>query len=69
MAKDMSDPMSWLRIGAFLTPRGEFSIVIAGLALTASFATDLQPIVLTYVLITALSGSLLLKTFRSRLDA
>ncbi|MFM1905755.1 MAG: hypothetical protein RIT32_551, partial [Actinomycetota bacterium] len=54
---------------AFLTPRGEFSIVIAGLALTASFATDLQPIVLTYVLITALSGSLLLKTFRSRLDA
>ncbi|MFZ9283208.1 MAG: cation:proton antiporter [Candidatus Nanopelagicales bacterium] len=69
MAKDMSDPMGWLRIGAFLTPRGEFSIVIAGLALTASFATDLQPIVLTYVLITALSGSLLLKTFRSRLDA
>lgn len=69
MAKGMSDPMSWLRIGAFLTPRGEFSIVIAGLALTASFATDLQPIVLTYVLITALSGSLLLKTFRSRLDA
>lgn len=69
MAQDMSDPMSWLRIGAFLTPRGEFSIVIAGLALTASFATDLQPIVLTYVLITALSGSLLLKTFRSRLDA
>jgi CPA2 family monovalent cation:H+ antiporter-2 len=69
MAKDMSDPMSWLRIGAFLTPRGEFSIVIAGLALNAPFATDLLPIVLTYVLITALTGSLLLKTFRSRLDA
>ncbi|MBM3690681.1 MAG: cation:proton antiporter [Actinobacteria bacterium] len=69
MAKDMSDPMSWLRIGAFLTPRGEFSIVIAGLALSAPFATDLLPIVLTYVLITALTGSLLLKTFHSRLDA
>lgn len=69
MAKGMSDPMSWLRIGAFLTPRGEFSIVIAGLALNAPFATDLLPIVMTYVLITALTGSLLLKAFRSKLDA
>lgn len=69
IAKDMSDPMSWLRIGAFLTPRGEFSIVIAGLALGASFATDLLPIVMTYVLLTALAGSLLLKFFGSKLDA
>jgi len=69
VAKDMSDPMSWLRIGAFLTPRGEFSIVIAGLALGASFAKDLIPIVMTYVLLTALTGSLLLKFFRSKLDA
>lgn len=69
IAKDMSDPMSWLRIGAFLTPRGEFSIVIAGLALGASFGGDLLPIVMTYVLITALTGSILLKIFRSKLDA
>ena len=69
MAVGMSDPMSWLRIGAFLTPRGEFSIVIAGLALSASFADQLLPIVMTYVLITALTGSIMIKLFRSKLDA
>ncbi len=69
MAAGMSDPMSWLRIGAFLTPRGEFSIVIAGLALSASFADQLLPIVMTYVLITALTGSIMIKLFRSKLDA
>jgi CPA2 family monovalent cation:H+ antiporter-2 len=68
IGKDMNDPMSWLRIGAFLTPRGEFSIVIAGLALSATFADQLLPIVLTYVLLTTISGSFLLKFFRSRLD-
>lgn len=69
MASDMSDPMSWLRIGAFLTPRGEFSIVIAGLALNTSFADQLLPIVLTYVLLTTLTASILIKVFRSKLDA
>ncbi len=69
MAAGMSDPMSWLRIGAFLTPRGEFSIVIAGLALSAPFADQLLPIVMTYVLITALTGSIMIKLFRSKLDA
>ena len=69
MAAGMSDPMSWLRIGAFLTPRGEFSIVIAGLALSAPFADKLLPIVMTYVLITALTGSIMIKLFRSKLDA
>jgi CPA2 family monovalent cation:H+ antiporter-2 len=69
MAAGMSDPMSWLRIGAFLTPRGEFSIVIAGLALSAAFADQLLPIVMTYVLITALTGSIMIKLFRSKLDA
>jgi CPA2 family monovalent cation:H+ antiporter-2 len=68
IGKEMNDPMSWLRIGAFLTPRGEFSIVIAGLALSATFADQLLPIVLTYVLLTTISGSFLLKFFRSRLD-
>lgn len=69
MAGDMSDPMSWLRIGAFLTPRGEFSIVIAGLALSASFADQLLPLVLTYVLLTTLTGSILIKVFRSKFDS
>lgn len=69
MAGEMSDPMSWLRIGAFLTPRGEFSIVIAGLALSASFADQLLPLVLTYVLLTTLTGSMLIKVFRSKFDS
>ncbi len=69
MAAEMSDPMSWLRIGAFLTPRGEFSIVIAGLALSAPFANQLLPIALTYVLLTTLTGSILIKVFRSKLDS
>ncbi len=69
MAAEMSDPMSWLRIGAFLTPRGEFSIVIAGLALGAPFANQLLPIALTYVLLTTLTGSILIKVFRSKFDS
>lgn len=69
MAAEMSDPMSWLRIGAFLTPRGEFSIVIAGLALSAPFANQLLPIALTYVLLTTLTGSILIKVFRSKFDS
>ncbi|MEY3908490.1 MAG: hypothetical protein RLZZ90_397, partial [Actinomycetota bacterium] len=42
LAKDMSDGLAWKRAGAFLIPRGEFAIVIAGLASTAAFGTDLQ---------------------------
>lgn len=68
IARDMSDGSAWKRAGAFLVPRGEFSMVIAGLAATTSFGLQLQALTLTYVLFTALAASLLLRVFRSKLE-
>jgi CPA2 family monovalent cation:H+ antiporter-2 len=47
------------RAGLALTPRGEFSIVIAGLAVTAGVATQLAPLSTAYVLITVVLGPVL----------
>lgn len=65
IARDMSDQMSWRRVGAFLVPRGEFSILIAGLVVGVSFSEQLQALTITYVMLTALAGSVLLLIFRS----
>lgn len=66
VAKDMTDAMSWRRVGAFLVPRGEFSILIAGLVMGASFSKELQALTITYVMLTAVIGSVLLLIFQSR---
>lgn len=68
VAKDMSDPSSWKRAGAFLVSRGEFSMVIAGLAVSTSFGMELQALTITYVLLTTISASILLRIFRSKLE-
>lgn len=68
IARDMSDPSAWKRAGAFLVPRGEFSMVIAGLAASTAFGMQLQALTLTYVLITAIAASVLLRIFRSKLE-
>lgn len=47
------------RAGLSLTPRGEFSIVIAGLAVTSGAAPMLAPLATAYVLITVVCGPLL----------
>ena len=47
------------RTGLTLTPRGEFSIVIAGLAVGAGIEPQLAPLAAAYVLITIISGPLL----------
>ncbi len=65
IARDMSDRMSWRRVGAFLVPRGEFSILIAGLLVGTTFADKIQALTITYVIITAVIGSGLLLVFRS----
>ncbi len=65
VARDMSDNMSWRRVGAFLVPRGEFSILIAGLLVSVSFAAELQALTITYVMLTSVIGSVLLVIFRS----
>ncbi|MEO6942606.1 MAG: cation:proton antiporter [Terrimesophilobacter sp.] len=46
------------RTGLSLTPRGEFSIVIAGLAVTAGIQPELAPLATAYVLVTIIVGSI-----------
>lgn len=65
IAKDLTDRMSWRRVGAFLVPRGEFSILIAGLVVGVSYSQQLQALTITYVMLTAIIGSVLLLIFRS----
>lgn len=48
-----------LRAGATLIARGEFSIVIAGIAVTEGIEQDLGPLAAAYVLILAVGGPLL----------
>jgi CPA2 family monovalent cation:H+ antiporter-2 len=68
IARGMSDPLAWKRAGAFLVPRGEFSILIAALAVSTAFGPNLQALTMAYVLITSIAASLLLRFFRSGLD-
>ncbi|MBH0009107.1 cation:proton antiporter [Salinibacterium sp. UTAS2018] len=51
-------PGRW-RTGLALTPRGEFSIVIAGLAVGAGIEPMLAPLATAYVLMTIIAGPLL----------
>ena len=48
-----------LRAGAVLTTRGEFSIVIAGIAVAEGVNAELGPLATAYVLILAVGGPLL----------
>jgi K+:H+ antiporter subunit KhtU len=48
-----------LRAGLVLMPRGEFSIVIAGLAVASGVQPRLAPLATAYVLITVVSGPML----------
>jgi CPA2 family monovalent cation:H+ antiporter-2 len=51
-------PGRW-RTGLVLTPRGEFSIVIAGLAVSVGIEPQLAPLAAAYVLMTIVAGPLL----------
>ena len=68
IAKDMVDKLSWIRAGAFLNPRGEFSMVIAALAAPALLSVNLQALTLSYVTLTAVIGSITLRFLRSGFD-
>ena len=68
IARDMNDKSMWVRAGAFLTPRGEFSMVIAALAGPVVLSVSLQAITLSYVFITAIIGSLVIRFIRSGFD-
>lgn len=58
-------PGRW-RAGFALTPRGEFSIVIAGLAVSAGVEPALAPLATAYVLVTVIAGPLLARIPDSR---
>jgi monovalent cation:H+ antiporter-2, CPA2 family len=51
-------PGRW-RAGLALMPRGEFSVVIAGLAVASGVEPDLAPLAAAYVLITVVTGPML----------
>lgn len=52
-------PAGRWRAGFGLVPRGEFAVVIAGLAVGAGIEPQLAPLATAYVLITVIAGSLL----------
>jgi len=54
-------PRGRARAALSLVPRGEFSIVIAGLGVAAGVEDDLGPLAATYVLILAVAGSLAMR--------
>jgi CPA2 family monovalent cation:H+ antiporter-2 len=50
-----------LRAGVVLIPRGEFSIVIAGMGVAAGKTGELMPLTAAYVLVTVVLGSVLVR--------
>ena len=54
------------RAGFALTPRGEFSIVIAGLAVGSGVDRSLAPLATAYVLITIVAGPILARIPETR---
>jgi CPA2 family monovalent cation:H+ antiporter-2 len=60
-------PRGRLRIGIALIPRGEFSLVIGGLAATTSVDARFGALVATYVLILAIAGPLVARIAEMRL--
>jgi CPA2 family monovalent cation:H+ antiporter-2 len=49
-------PRGRARAGAILIPRGEFSIVIAGIAVASGLGTDVGALSIAYVLVLAVAG-------------
>ena len=62
-------PKARTRAGTALIARGEFSIVIAGIAVVAGAEADLGPIAATYVLLLAIAGPLLARLADRRFAA
>ena len=68
VGRDMSDKMSWRRIGAFLSSRGEFSMIIATTVVTSSSLAAVKEITLGIVVIIALFSTLAIRFLRSKLE-
>jgi CPA2 family monovalent cation:H+ antiporter-2 len=68
-ARSALSPRGRLRIGIALIPRGEFSIVIGGLAATTSVDARFGALAATYVLILAIAGPLAVRMAEQQLTA
>lgn len=64
--RDLQEDNAIWRTAVLLIPRGEFSMVIAGLAATSLFAVELQALTLTYVTLTTLFASIIMRTVNSK---
>ena len=60
-ARDLEEERASLKMAALLIPRGEFSIVIAGLAAGSTFAKDLQSLTIAYVIATTVVASAMIR--------
>ena len=68
VGRDMSDRMSWRRIGAFLVARGEFSMIIAATVVANTAFTGLKEITLGVVVLTTIFSTLAIRYLRSHLE-
>lgn len=64
VGREVGEEGSVARVFLLLTPRGEFSIIIAALAGGLSFADSLQSITILYVILSSVVGSVLLRFYR-----
>ena len=64
--RDAPEEKGVMRVAAILIPRGEFSIVIAGLAAGAAFSAELQSLTITYVILTTVAASVLIRFCSNR---
>lgn len=64
--RGLGDSKETMSVAAILIPRGEFSIVIAGLASSTFFATEIQALTITYVIATTFIASFLLRLASSK---
>jgi CPA2 family monovalent cation:H+ antiporter-2 len=68
MGRDLQDPLAWRRIGAFLSSRGEFSMIIAA-TVASALPVGVREVTLGVVVITSLFSTLAIRAFRSRFEA
>ena len=68
VGRDMSDRMSWRRIGAFLVARGEFSMIIAATVVANTAFIGLKEITLGVVVLTTIFSTLAIRYLRSHLE-
>ena len=68
LGRDLSDKASWMRIGAFLTPRGEFSMLIAATVAGDALLASAREITLGVVVTTSVVATIAVRVLRSRFD-